>query len=246
MATKSRPTAPKRAYQRLIEFDEVEPRVWRRLWVPDTLTLARLDRVIQIAMGWTNSHPHEFEVDGNRYGIPDVEGIYEMMTLDDRRHKVGAVLGDSVSGFRYTYDFGDNWRHTVTVEDRLLPDESFNTWPACIAGQNACPPGGRWRRGRLRRVRGGEPRRACRDVAVERRTLRPNRVRPQRDKRRTAQVALTHVRRPWGDFEQGWTRTRRRVATTRNRDRGLHRRGPLGQGKVPRPRVTHVMPGHVG
>jgi hypothetical protein len=140
MATKSRPTAPKRAYQRLIEFDEVEPRVWRRLWVPDTLTLARLDRVIQIAMGWTNSHPHEFEVDGNRYGIPDVEGIYEMMTLDDRRHKVGAVLGDSVSGFRYTYDFGDNWRHTVTVEDRLLPDESFNTWPACIAGQNACPP----------------------------------------------------------------------------------------------------------
>lgn len=62
------------------------------------------------------------------------------MTLDDRRHKVGAVLGDSVSGFRYTYDFGDNWRHTLTVEDRLLPDESFNTWPACIAGQNACPP----------------------------------------------------------------------------------------------------------
>jgi hypothetical protein len=66
MATKSRPTAPKRAYQRLIEFDEVEPRVWRRLWVPDTLTLARLDRVIQIAMGWTNSHLHEFEVDGKR------------------------------------------------------------------------------------------------------------------------------------------------------------------------------------
>jgi len=140
MATKSSPTAPRRVYQLLLELDEVEPRVWRRLWVPDTLTMAKLDRVIQTAMGWTNSHLHEFEVDGKRYGIPDDEGIYETPTLDDRRHKVGAVLGESVSGFRYTYDFGDNWRHTVTVENRLLPDESFNTWPVCIAGQNACPP----------------------------------------------------------------------------------------------------------
>jgi hypothetical protein len=140
MATQSRPIAPKRVYQLLIELDEVEPRVWRRLWVPDTLTMAKLDRVIQAAMGWTNSHLHEFEVDGKRYGIPDEEGVHDTPTLDDRRHKVGAVLGDAVSRLRYTYDFGDNWRHTVTVEDRLLPDESFNTWPLCIAGQNACPP----------------------------------------------------------------------------------------------------------
>jgi hypothetical protein len=140
MAIKSPPRAPKRVYQLLVELDEVEPRVWRRLWVPDTLTLAKLDRVIQAAMGWTNSHLHEFEVEGKRYGIADAEGFDETPTLDDRRHKVGAVLGSTVSRFHYTYDFGDNWRHTVAVEDRLLPDESFNTWPVCIAGQNACPP----------------------------------------------------------------------------------------------------------
>jgi Plasmid pRiA4b ORF-3-like protein len=51
MVTKSRPSAPKRVYQLLIELNEVEPRVWRRLWVPDTLTMAKLDRVIQAAMG---------------------------------------------------------------------------------------------------------------------------------------------------------------------------------------------------
>lgn len=140
MVTKSRPAAIKRVYQLLVELDEVEPRVWRRLWVPDTLTMARLDRVIQTAMGWTNSHLHEFEVDSKRYGIPDDEGVYDTPTLDDRRHKLGAVLGEAVSGFNYTYDFGDNWRHTVTIEKRLLPDDSFNTWPLCIAGQNACPP----------------------------------------------------------------------------------------------------------
>ena len=86
MAIKSPPRAPKRVYQLLVELDEVEPRVWRRLWVPDTLTLAKLDRVIQAAMGWTNSHLHEFEVEGKRYGIPDDEGFDETPTLDDRRH----------------------------------------------------------------------------------------------------------------------------------------------------------------
>ena len=52
MATKSRPAAIKRVYQLHVELDEVEPRVWRRLWVPDTLTMAKLDRIIQTAMGW--------------------------------------------------------------------------------------------------------------------------------------------------------------------------------------------------
>ena len=140
MAANSRPAALKRVYQLLVELDEIEPRVWRRLWIPDTLTMAKLDRIIQTAMGWTNSHLHEFEVDGKRYGIPDDEGVLDTPTLDDRRHRVGAVLGEAVAGFNYTYDFGDNWCHTVTVENRLLPDESFNTWPVCIAGQNACPP----------------------------------------------------------------------------------------------------------
>ena len=140
MATKSRLAAIKHVYQLHVELDEVQPRVWRRLWIPDMLTMAKLDRIIQSAMGWTNSHLHEFEIDGKRYGIPDDEEVYDTPTLDDRRHKVGAVLGEAISGFRYTYDFGDNWRHTVTVEGRLLPDESFNTWPMCLAGQNACPP----------------------------------------------------------------------------------------------------------
>jgi hypothetical protein len=35
--------------------DEAEPSVWRRLWVPDTLTLAKLGRGLQAAMGWTKA-----------------------------------------------------------------------------------------------------------------------------------------------------------------------------------------------
>ncbi|MBT9495684.1 MAG: plasmid pRiA4b ORF-3 family protein [Paucibacter sp.] len=59
--------------------------------------------------------------------------------LEDKRYKLGQVLGEVVRDFRYTYDFGDNWRHTVMVERTMAADE-INTWPQCLAGHNACPP----------------------------------------------------------------------------------------------------------
>jgi len=62
-------------------------------------------------MGWTHSYLHGFLVDAKRYGIPDDEEVYDTPTLDGRRHKIGAVLGEAISGFSYTQDFGGNWRH---------------------------------------------------------------------------------------------------------------------------------------
>ena len=138
--TSARRISPSRIYQLHIELDDIQPRIWRRLWVADTLTLAKLDRVIQAAMGWTNSHLHEFEIKGTRYGMLDDEWPQDPPLLDDKRHRLGEVLGDDVVDFVYTYDFGDNWRHAVMVEKLLEPEEQTNTWPICLAGENACPP----------------------------------------------------------------------------------------------------------
>ena len=138
-AKKPRRAEPQRIYQLHVALDEIQPTIWRRLWVADTLTLAKLDRVIQAAMGWTNSHLHEFKIAGKRYGIPDEEWPDDNPPSDDRRSHVGSVLDDSVNEFSYLYDFGDHWQHTVKVEKLLKPNE-INTWPTCLAGQNACPP----------------------------------------------------------------------------------------------------------
>jgi hypothetical protein len=139
MVTKSRAATVKRVFQLHFEVDEVEPPVWRRLWIPDTLTMAKLDRIIQTAMGWTNSHLH-----GSWLMRSAMAFLTTKRSTIRRRSKTCAtrcaVLGKVISGFSYTYDFGDNWRHTVTIENRLLPDDSFNTWPMCIGGQNACSP----------------------------------------------------------------------------------------------------------
>lgn len=136
----SRRIEPQRVYQLRLELLFIEPVIWRTILVPETLTLPKLDRVVQAAMGWTNSHLHAWRIAGRRYGVPDPEWDTPGELLDERKFTVGSVLGDHIDEFVYDYDFGDGWEHRIVVEKRLPADPQCNTWPMCIAGANACPP----------------------------------------------------------------------------------------------------------
>ena len=50
-----------------VTLADIEPEIWRRFVVPSDITLDRLHDVIQIVMGWTDSHLHEFTIGGKRY-----------------------------------------------------------------------------------------------------------------------------------------------------------------------------------
>ena len=134
---------PVRIYQLRIELTQIEPRIWRTILVPDTIKLSKLDRIIQEAFGWTNSHLHEFSFGTKRYGmvdaIEDQEWDEENPLLDERKFTIGMLLSDDLSEFEYDYDFGDGWCHNIKVERLLTPNQT-NYWPMCIDGENACPP----------------------------------------------------------------------------------------------------------
>lgn len=49
------------------------PPIWRRVLVPSDLTLLKLHDVLQVLMGWTDSHLHQFHAAGAVYGTPDPE-----------------------------------------------------------------------------------------------------------------------------------------------------------------------------
>jgi hypothetical protein len=119
-----------------------KPPVWRRLQVPADLSLDQLHDVIQAAMGWYDCHLHMFSDGSREYGIPDLELGY----LDERKVYLSQVVADVGDKLRYTYDFGDNWDHDVTLE-KILPDSAELTGSFCTAGKGACPPedcGGVW------------------------------------------------------------------------------------------------------
>ena len=140
MSTKFQRVQAHTVYQLRIELQHIEPLVWRRILVPETLKLAKLDRIVQAAIGWTNSHLHDWRIGQQRYGVPDEEWIGSSQMLDERKFTIGQVLGEQVRAFDYSYDFGDGWDHRITVEERLPVQAGRNDWPMCLAGENACPP----------------------------------------------------------------------------------------------------------
>jgi hypothetical protein len=43
-----------------ISLRGVSPPVWRRLPIPEQVTIAQLHHVMQLAMGWSGEHLHQF------------------------------------------------------------------------------------------------------------------------------------------------------------------------------------------
>ena len=132
-------------YQIKISLDDVHPPIWRRVQTPASTSLAKLHRIIQRAMGWTNSHLYAFNVGTVTYGNPQHPSLDDWM-VNERGVRLFQVAPDEKSKICYEYDFGDGWGHTILVE-KILPYEDGQAYPLCLTGRRACPPedcGGPW------------------------------------------------------------------------------------------------------
>src|SRR5208337_2590844 len=92
---------PTLSWQLKIELLDVVPTVWRRLIVPESITLPKLHQVFQIALDWTNSHQHEFVIGGVRYSEPDPGSDEEFELVDERAVLLSAALGIDARCFDY-------------------------------------------------------------------------------------------------------------------------------------------------
>ena len=124
MKTKAKSWMMRDVLQLRVELKRMKPKVWRRIIVPDTITLQKLHFVIQAAFGWGHAHLHEYITgEGERYGEPDPD--YDRPgEVRSERTRLATVLRTAT--LNYTYDFGDDWEHSIKVE-RTLPGELFDT-----------------------------------------------------------------------------------------------------------------------
>ena len=131
-------------FQLKVLLKHSKPPIWRRLQVKSDTTLYKLHWIIQIAMGWTNSHLHQFIADGVYYGEPHPDFGFDV--ISERRVRLYQLVSGVKDKFIYEYDFGDSWEHEVVVE-KILKPEPKTRYPHCIKGKRACPPediGGVW------------------------------------------------------------------------------------------------------
>ena len=121
-----------------ITLNKTNPAIWRKVLVPSSVTFFDLHHIIQISMGWKNSHLFEFQVDDYKIGYIDPNEAFEDIA-DASEVMLDLLLMKEGFTFTYLYDFGDNWQHTVEVE-KILEKENDKVYPVCTEGHLACPP----------------------------------------------------------------------------------------------------------
>ena len=136
----------KQIYQLKITLKDIVPLIWRRIHVPSTYDFWQLHCTIQDAFGWTDSHLHQFIYTDNHSGDHIVFGIpFEPEFEDDEvalagwQHKISKYITGETSKIEYVYDFGDNWKHTIELEEILAYEKGIK-YPRCLDGERNGPP----------------------------------------------------------------------------------------------------------
>ena len=135
------------AHHLKIALKNIRPAIAREILVPSDIRLDRLHDVIQLAMGWEDCHLHEFSngvrgLGELRFGPRGAE--MDMGFGPPMRDESKATLLDLAPAkgdkFTYSYDFGDDWLHTIMVKaiGELRPADV--PLPVCLKAAGACPP----------------------------------------------------------------------------------------------------------
>ncbi len=137
------------AYLFKIQIEGVsKPPVWRKVLVPEDFTFSKFHAIIQTAFGWEDAHVYEFSPSG--WGSsPTIGSQFEKYfgdgaEEDSDKVKLKDIFKKEKQTFLYIYDFGDEWRHKITLEK--ITDEKLKH-ASCVDGKGACPPedcGGVW------------------------------------------------------------------------------------------------------
>ena len=142
MVKKSKKNEAGKILQFYITLNGAEPKIWRRIEVEENTGLRTFAVSIILAMGWKNSHLHEFIIAGKHYGLTgdDFDSIDEsMVPQDETKFRLKDFRRVQLKKFKFMYDFGDGWKHDVSLEHAHEP-EAGAFYPRCIAGGRNCPP----------------------------------------------------------------------------------------------------------
>ncbi len=117
-----------------------DPLIWRRVQVPGHVNLSQFHEVIQNAMGWSDSHVHQFLVGKISYEpTQKLNKPRESKRFDEANYKLFTLEEGMLFMFTYLYDAGEGWEHQITLEE-VVPPTTKLSYPILLSGEMACPP----------------------------------------------------------------------------------------------------------
>ena len=131
-----------KTYQIKITLKNSKPTIWRLILIPSNLSLRDFHKVIQVTMGWTNSHLHQFKHGREYYAPKSKNGEdfgFDDYSLNYSRVNVNTLLKNEKDKMVYEYDFGDDWEHNIVLE-KIVNTARDKKDVTCLTGKNNCPP----------------------------------------------------------------------------------------------------------
>jgi hypothetical protein len=122
-----------------ITLEDMEPAIWRRIELPLSNSLKTLHLAIQAVMLFQNYHMFRFDVGEASYGIPLDDDWMDPPTREAANIRLAKLVERGVTAFTYTYDFGDDWRHSIEIEG-IFPADPTTDYPRFIDGERRAPP----------------------------------------------------------------------------------------------------------
>ena len=140
------PAGGRKCFVVRLDLDNAKPPIWRRLRLASDLRLNQLHDVVQIAMGWTDSHLHHFQMgpDNKDFRMQPFLTPFDMQEgetdgISEAEVRLDQVIAKPGQRLFYEYDFGDSWHHTIKLE-KVEPWVVGAPVASCVAGRRACPP----------------------------------------------------------------------------------------------------------
>lgn len=135
------------AFDLRISLQYLAPEIWRLVRVPHDIRMDRLHLVIQVALGWTDSHLHHFILPDAKgrvkgfVGTPDDGPSFGRRppTQDETKRQLKNFLAKPGDYLAYDYDFGDSWLHHLALV-AVQPQTARLSTALCLDGARACPP----------------------------------------------------------------------------------------------------------
>ena len=121
-----------------IILDDIRPAIWRRLELPVSNSLKTLHLAIQAVMLFENYHLFRFDIGEGSYGIRFDDDYMDTPTRDAGNLRLVELIERGIPAFIYTYDFGDDWRHSIVIEE-VLPADPTSDY-RFVDGARRAPP----------------------------------------------------------------------------------------------------------
>lgn len=123
-----------------IVLRDIAPKIWRLVRLPRRASLLSLHGLIQDVVGWDDAHLWAV-IDRKDvwHAPPPVDDSEEMNTEDSSDRGIHHFLKKPGDRLVYVYDWGDNWKHDITLLRFIESNEPWETPFFCVSGERAGP-----------------------------------------------------------------------------------------------------------